>query len=95
LGTVTLGVLAFVFVTTPEIMDSIKTGITITEAHKIIEEHREESGALPSQEDGNRLIEDLEDRWGNALRYEVDGETYVIRSAGPDGEFGTADDIHF
>lgn len=33
------------------------------------------------------------DAWGTRYRLEVRGETYRVISAGPDGEFGTEDDI--
>ena len=31
--------------------------------------------------------------WGNAFEYKVDGKKYTIRSAGPDGQMNTEDDI--
>lgn len=94
IGTLLVGAFAVVLVSTPEIVDGIKTGFTIAQAHARIEENRGEGGALPSEEEGNRLIEEFEDAWGSPLRYELQGEDrYVIRSAGPDGEFGTEDDI--
>lgn len=94
IGTLLLGAVTVWIVGTPEALHAIKTGITVAQAHKTIEENRGEDGALPSEEDGNRLIENLEDAWGNPLRYELQGENrYVIRSAGPDGKFGTKDDI--
>lgn len=33
------------------------------------------------------------DSWGNRYYYSANGETYELRSLGPDGIFGTADDI--
>ena len=92
-GTLALGGLVVMVLGNPDILNGIKTGITIAEAHAAIEEARDEDGALPSEEEGNRLIEEFEDAWGNTLIYELDGDHYVIRSAGPDGKFGTADDI--
>lgn len=35
----------------------------------------------------------LEDPWGNDYRYERNGKRVVVMSAGPDGDFGTDDDI--
>jgi len=93
LGTLAAIALVVLVVSTPEILDGFKTAITIAQAHAVIEEHRDENDALPGEEDGNALIEHLEDGWGNPLRYEVTGDGYIIRSAGPDGEFGTRDDI--
>ena len=48
-----------------------------------------------SDEDGEPLLEsEPVDPWGNELRYEKRGKKRpVIISAGPDGEFGTDDDI--
>ena len=42
---------------------------------------------------GLRSILDQKDPWGNAFRYKVESETLDVRSAGPDGEFDTADDV--
>lgn len=36
---------------------------------------------------------DVNDAWGNAFEYKVDGRKYTIRSAGPDGQMNTEDDI--
>jgi general secretion pathway protein G len=35
------------------------------------------------------------DAWGRPLDYTVNGKTFRVRSAGPDGVFGTGDDIEF
>lgn len=35
----------------------------------------------------------LIDPWDNEYKYEVHGKRFTISSAGPDGEFGTEDDI--
>lgn len=46
-------------------------------------------------EDDQGLLKsaDLNDAWGNPLEYKVDGRKYTIRSAGPDGQMNTEDDI--
>lgn len=36
----------------------------------------------------------LFDMWGEEIQYELKGRQYQLTSAGPDGQFGTADDIH-
>ena len=36
---------------------------------------------------------DLNDGWGAPFEYKVDGKKYTIRSAGPDGQMNTEDDI--
>lgn len=62
---------------------------------------------VPSNLDLHKLIEDrpnkgpmleggegaIEDPWGNEYKYEKKNGRPVIISAGPDGEFGTEDDI--
>jgi len=35
----------------------------------------------------------LEDGWGNAFRYRLQGDDYTVTSTGPDGEAGSRDDI--
>ncbi len=35
----------------------------------------------------------LEDPWGNEYKYERNGKKILVTSAGPDGEWGTDDDI--
>ena len=35
----------------------------------------------------------LRDPWDNELKYEIKGKRFVVISAGPDGDFGTEDDI--
>jgi hypothetical protein len=37
----------------------------------------------------------IHDRWKNPLKYETDGTTFLLVSAGPDRLFGTSDDIIF
>lgn len=93
LGTLVVVGLVVMVMGNPDVWNGVKTGFTLTKAHAAIEEARGEDGALPGEEEGNRLIEEFEDGWGNPLIYELDGDHYVIRSAGPDGKFGTADDI--
>lgn len=33
------------------------------------------------------------DEWGTPVRYTVSGDSFTVRSAGPDSKFGTTDDI--
>ena len=50
-------------------------------------------GAGPSTQRGNDLVFGLRDGWRTRIRYETDGYTFRLRSAGPDGEFHTDDDL--
>lgn len=38
-------------------------------------------------------ITSVDDEWGAPHRYESDGQSYVVVSSGPDGTFGTKDDL--
>lgn len=35
------------------------------------------------------------DEWGTPVRYTVSGDNFTVESGGPDGKFGTADDMIF
>jgi hypothetical protein len=58
-----------------------------------IGEHWKETGQLPSQEEGQEMLTIEDDVFGNPFVYETDGTRFTIRSAGPDGQTGTEDDI--
>lgn len=45
---------------------------------------------LPAMKGGKGA---LKDPWGNEYKYEKKGKAYSVTSAGPDGQFGTDDDI--
>lgn len=72
----------------------IETETALNNAERQIEEYQFENDQLPTEAEGNQLIAELEDGWDNGLRYELtdEGEDFLIRSAGPDGEFDTLDD---
>ena len=40
-----------------------------------------------------RKAESLKDPWGNEFRFSKSGNIYTVESAGPDGSFGSSDDI--
>jgi hypothetical protein len=69
------------------------TDVILINAVSEIEAHAERTGSLPSAEEGQELLEELRDAWGNELRYEPVGDSFAIRSAGPDEVFDTDDDI--
>ncbi|MEQ8788075.1 MAG: hypothetical protein RIC55_17335 [Pirellulaceae bacterium] len=50
---------------------------------------------LPGPIEGNKLVLEFSDGWGTELRYDRGDEddAYALRSAGPDAEFDTRDDI--
>ena len=40
-----------------------------------------------------RKAEGLKDPWGHEYQYSKQGNVYTVASAGPDGSFGSADDV--
>lgn len=48
---------------------------------------------INDDDQGLLKAKDVNDAWGNAFEYKVDGKKYTIRSAGPDGQMNTEDDI--
>jgi hypothetical protein len=58
-----------------------------------IEEFRLEHDRLPGEIAGNRITIEYTDSWEQPLRYEVRDEQILVRSAGPDRDFETGDDI--
>lgn len=59
-----------------------------------IEQYRQTHGRLPDGIEGNKLVLQYVDAYGNEVRYEPEEQNqYGIRSAGPDGEFDTTDDL--
>ena len=60
------------------------------------EEFRDDhEGLLPMDLDGNSLAIKHVDPWGESLRYEVEIDRAVLRSAGPDGNFFSDDDLTY
>ncbi|MBX3419533.1 MAG: hypothetical protein KF851_18165 [Pirellulaceae bacterium] len=50
-------------------------------------------GHFPDPITGNMLTIKFEDGWGQPLRFEIEGDQGIIRSAGADKKFDTRDDI--
>jgi hypothetical protein len=72
----------------------VSTEITLSMAEELIDLENAEKGRLPAEADGTALLASMTDGWGRALRYERGADDgYTIRSAGPDGAFGTGDDV--
>mgnify|MGYP003588548474 CR=1 FL=1 len=40
-----------------------------------------------------KKAESLKDPWGNDFQYNKQGNSYTVASAGPDGSFGSSDDV--
>lgn len=71
-----------------------QTEVILADAYDDLVEYRgQNEGELPNDLDGNILVVSYLDPWGEELRYEPEGDFALIRSAGPDQEFLSADDI--
>lgn len=76
-------------------------GYEIRQANKMIEqanvdliEYRDANeGFLPGDIEGNVMVVGYVDPWGESLLFEPGNETCLIRSAGPDQEFMSNDDL--
>jgi hypothetical protein len=71
------------------------TVAVLAEARQAVEGERRAAGTGDVLDDaqGNAIAGRFTDGWGQALRYERQGDTFRILSAGPDKQFGTADDL--
>ncbi len=72
-----------------------KTEVLLATARDELDEYKEShDGLLPSEIDCNMLMLKHFDPWKKELRFEaVDSDFGYIRSAGPDGEFNSKDDV--
>jgi hypothetical protein len=71
----------------------MQTHTVIAEASNRIESHRDQTGELPDNIAGSKLILEVKDGWDQPLRYELADGKYLIRSAGPDMKMNTGDDL--
>lgn len=73
-----------------------RTSDSFASAVAAVEEYQmHHGGRLPEGIEGNKLLitRKLNDAWGSELRYDALARGYLIRSAGPDRQFETADDL--
>lgn len=73
-----------------------QTDIAMDGAYWAIDSEHTNNGKLPDDIRGNTLINPFQDAWGNAIRYQRDpnsNDAFELTSSGPDGQFGTGDDI--
>lgn len=83
------------------------TDASIAAIRMACELYRVDTGAYPSSNvwpgclhtnvgvtgwNGPYVRGDLKDAWGHDFRYSLEGTNLAVLSAGPDGQFGTADD---
>ena len=73
-----------------------QTQVVLEDAVAAINEFKYHNDKLPEGIQGNKMLisAELTDAWGTDLRYEpVNKNEFVVRSAGPDQKFETADDL--
>jgi len=68
-------------------------GLLATAYDNLVEYRGQHEGRLPADIEGNMLVVSHVDPWGQALRYEPEAGFALVRSAGPDQEFLTPDDL--
>ncbi len=74
--------------------EQAETSVTIDAAASQLATYAEDHGGqLPAGVEGNVMTVQFSDAWNKELRYEVGQEQAIVRSAGPDGSFETADDL--
>jgi len=73
--------------------ETAMTNAQINETLAKIELFRSDNDRLPGDISGNRIAIEQVDAWKEPLRYEVHEDHFLVRSAGPDGDFETGDDI--
>lgn len=76
----------------------VSTGARIVMSLGLVEEYRKQHGDFPNLDAWQNMTQTAwfktSDGWGEELQYSLDEEGNVeIRSAGPDGEFNTDDDM--
>lgn len=75
-------------------VQTLATAAALERGRAEVESYRQENGQLPDGIEGNKLVLDIKDGWERPIRYAPDeDDKYVMRSAGPDGEFHTDDDM--
>lgn len=60
---------------------------------EIVEDRDSHNGELPNDIDANMIVIKHIDPWGESLRFDLEVDHGVIRSAGPDKQFDTKDDV--
>ena len=72
----------------------LQTKTLLTAAGAEILEYREDNqGSLPDSVEGNISVIKHIDPWENSLRFDLESDQAIIRSAGPDKKFDTKDDV--
>jgi hypothetical protein len=62
-------------------------------SEELIEDRDKHNGELPNDIDANMIVIKHIDPWGESLRFDLEVDHGIVRSAGPDKEFDTKDDL--
>lgn len=69
-----------------------QTEMVLEKSFADVEQFRHEHQRVPAGIEGNKMVIKYKDGWDRELRYDLHPRKYVVRSAGPDGDFETPDD---
>lgn len=71
----------------------VSTAASVRRVNAKVEAVKEQAGSYPAALKDIPNFNPAKDSWGTELRYTVEGDTFDVRSAGPDETFDTDDDI--
>lgn len=72
----------------------VATDLLISVAVAKINDYKaQNNGQIPDEIEGMKMLVDMKDSWGQSLRYDREGNSFKIRSAGRDKTFDTPDDM--
>lgn len=74
--------------------DLVTTNEALAQAEgRVMTFYQDNQQTWPDDIQGNMLVAELQDAWGTSLRFDKMPDRLLVRSAGPDGEAETADDV--
>ena len=68
-------------------------GLLAAAKNDLMEYRAQHQGLLPQDVEGSVLVVEYVDPWGNSLRFEPESDFAILRSAGPDKQFLSKDDL--
>ncbi len=100
LGLLELGLAIFVSINVYKVgqraggfIQSIPVYVRLNQEAQIVVDEWNSLDRIPTKQEGDELLKGKRDSMGNPMVYETDGESFSIRTAGPDGTLQTKDDI--
>ena len=103
IGTLFLALVGFAFImmflamiglvsATATVFEQAASYVPMFEAQTVLARDWKEDG-IPDEKTGNELLANQFDIWGNPIKYETDGKSFTLRSAGKDEIMGNSDDL--